>query len=364
MSSRRSSWLLLAVLVLPGTAAAAPGDGRDPAAAESLFQRGVELLKKNDWVEACKAFDASMKLDPSVGTQINIARCALNDGRIASAWADFRKAKALNAETPLAKRKANVDGFVDAELKKLEPRLPWLTLKLSIKPLAGGVAPAPSAVSGLVIERDGLKLPAESVGVEVPIDPGKHKFTVSAPGYRTSTVEHKFEEGKKHAVTLELVEEPKAAVPPAAGPTKLPTAPPPEPEMSPMLPAGIALASVGAAGLIVSAVTGGLAFSDHSQVKTLVDSGQCSGSGDRISCPPALQQQAEDAIDRGETLSLVSTVSLFAGAAVAATGVVLIAVGATASDEAPANNAPVVAWSFAPWLSSHAVGLTLGGSLR
>ena len=94
--------LAAALSLLPTSA---PAQERDPAAAQALFDKGVELLKQEKWAEACPQFDASMKLDPSVGAQVNIARCLEHDGYIARAWAELKRAKALNQETPGAKRR-------------------------------------------------------------------------------------------------------------------------------------------------------------------------------------------------------------------------------------------------------------------
>lgn len=351
-------WLASAVVVLSLWGSSAPAraqDGaRDPAAAESLFQRGVDLLKQKDWDGACKAFEASMKLNPSVGTQINVARCAEHYGLVARAWSEFKRAKALNAETPLAKRKANVESYVDGEIAKLEPRLPWVTIKVHVR---HEHYVAPATVVGLKIERDGVIVPAESLDIALPVDPGKRSFRASAPGYRTSTVDLELAEGQKKEVQLELVAEPLVAPPPD------PKLPPPvrrpaEDAPRPLLWAGVTIGAVGAAGLIVAGVTGGLALSDHDELEALAENGDCEREGDVIQCQPAQQAEVEATIERGETLALVSTVTLFAGAGLLATGVVLTVVGATA----PADSGPP-AIAFAPWISPDVAGLTVGGVL-
>lgn len=280
-----------------------------------------------------------MQLDPSVGTQINLARCAEHNGQVARAWADYKKAKALNAETPLAKRKANVDSFVDGELKKLEARLPWVTLRLRVTD-ADGKPVAPSAVAGLVIKRGEAVVPPEGLDVAVPIDPGKHTFKATAPGYHESTIEVTFVEGARQEAMLALV----GAAPGIEVPVPPPGTPPPQVPprkqddegMSPLFWAGIAIGSAGAGSLIVSGITGGIAMSDHGTLEDLKESGGCREADGIIDCDDATTAEAHDAISRGETLSVVSTVTLFAGAGLAATGIVLAVVGATSSpDEKP-----------------------------
>ncbi len=364
MSQRRLIGLLLfaSAVTASGVATAQPKDARDPAAAESLFQRGVDLMKKGAWDDACKAFDASMKLDPSVGTQINLARCADHYGKTAQAWAAYKKARALNAETPLEKRKASVEAFVDGEIAKLEPRLPYVSVTLAIAPpKVGATAPSPADVAGLVLERDDALIPIEGLGVPVPIDPGKHVFRASAPGYLTVTKDLEVAEKSKSEVALELVPDPNAVTPttgpkPGPGPALPGPTAPPDSGMPATVLAGLVIGSVGGAGLIASAITGGIAFSDHATLTDLEDQGKCTETSGELRCEPGSQAAAHDAIARGEPLALVSTITLFAGAGLAATGVVLIAVGATSSSEeaAPVAFAPVVAPGYA--------GVVVGGT--
>jgi hypothetical protein len=364
LSLRARSKRVFALLVASGMGAAlalAPDTARagDTAAAESLFQRGVELLKKDDWTEACKAFEASMKLDASVGAQINIARCAAHDGKIATAWAGFRKAKALNAETPLERRKASVESFVDGEIKKLEPRIPYVTVKVTLKAPASGGPKSPSDVADLKILRDDVPIPLESTGVEIPVDPGKHVFRASAPGYLDTHVELDVPEASKKDVSLELEAAPTAPKP--LGTTDEPrpkgvVEPPPRKTTSPLVGAGIGVAAVGAAALVVSAATGGVALSDRKKIDHLVEAHHCTESGGDLKCDAASDAEAHSATTRGKALALTSTVTLFAGAALAGTGIVMAVVGATSSKKSRGDV------SVTPVVGPSIAGLSLGGA--
>src|SRR4051812_40177212 len=95
-----TAWLLAC---LPATAGAAePRQGaepaRDPVAAEALFQQARELLKQGAWGEACSKFETSMELDPSVSVLLKIARCREHEGKLAQAWYQLQRARALNLE--------------------------------------------------------------------------------------------------------------------------------------------------------------------------------------------------------------------------------------------------------------------------
>lgn len=352
--ARRTSLSVLSLGLALGIALPVQADdARDPAAAEVHFRRGVELLKKDDWKSACEAFDASMKLDPSVGTQINVARCAAHDERLALAWAEFKRAEAMNAETPLEKRKREIDEFVKTEIAKLEPRLPWIRVVLS-----------PKAAAGLTLARDGVTIPTVGLEVAVPIDPGEHTFTASAQGYAEVSRSVTIGEAERKTVDLTLSplspgEEPEKPGPAAKGAPGR-TAEDSDAGGSPLVPAGVALAALGGASLVVSAVTGGVAFGDRQAIDALEDDGRCAEAGGRITCVDATSQaEAHDAIARGEPLALTSTITLFAGLAVAGTGAVLLGVGLASGSEAT----PAPAVSFAPWASPWGAGFVVGGAL-
>ncbi|NUP04481.1 MAG: PEGA domain-containing protein [Polyangiaceae bacterium] len=309
----------LVVIATPIAVAHAQG-GRDPAAAQALFDKGVELQKAGDWTGACAKFDASMKLDPSVGTQINLARCADHDGLIARAWAEFKRAKVLNQETAGAQRKKEIDAYLDQEIAKLETRLPHVTVKLSPQP------------EGARVERDGALIPVSGLGQTVPIDPGSHTFSASATGYKTATKTVEIAEGATLEVVLELVADPTAPPTPDAPPStpKKPANPPVASGPDWMIVAGGVLSGVGALTLAASAVTGGIAYSDRGTIDELLDEGVCTSAGETITCQSsAARDQTQEAADRGEPLALASTITLFTGAAIAATGLTLVIVGST-----------------------------------
>jgi hypothetical protein len=138
----------------------------DAAAAEALFREGVDKLKKGDPAGACDALKGSNDLDPSPGTEINLGLCNEKQGKLASAWAWYRAAVGLAEQRG---QKERADGArKDAE--RLEPQLHKLVIKVTTPP------------AGLVISRDGTKLPPQTYGAEVPVDPGPHKLEVSATG--------------------------------------------------------------------------------------------------------------------------------------------------------------------------------------
>lgn len=140
------------------------------AEAETLFREGKRLLKNGQIAEACDKLDASDHLDPTVGTELNLADCREKNGQLATAWAMFVKAAAA------AKRTDN-GGKREAEARRraaaLEPKLVYLTISV----------PADSQVEGLVVHRNGAVIERALWDQRVPVDPGDYAVTAEAPGY-------------------------------------------------------------------------------------------------------------------------------------------------------------------------------------
>ncbi|MDI3287320.1 hypothetical protein [Polyangium sp. 15x6] len=164
----------------------------DPAAAEALFRAGRDLVKKGDYAAGCPKFEAALELNPSAGTMLNIAKCHEHDGKLATAWEDYHRARTLNRETAGAARKQELDDIANQGIKDLEPRLPRLRVVVTAPP------------AGIEVSRDGKDLPSAAWGEALPVDPGKHEVSAQAPGRKPRTVEVTLEEGKTSTVEIAL----------------------------------------------------------------------------------------------------------------------------------------------------------------
>jgi hypothetical protein len=283
----RGTSRVAAVWVLAASSlAAAP---RDPAAAEQLFREARKALAGGRTEEACEKFAESQRLDPGVGTLINLAACEEKLGKLASAWEKWQRAlEGLRADD---KRRPGVEKRAAA----LEARVPRLEIRLS-----AGAPP------GTAVMRDAVELGPASLGLALPVDPGPHRVSVSAPGREPKSYELSLEEAEMK--TLEVEPGPAPAV-------RQPSAPlvPAEPEPAPgpdqdtgRRTAGFVTLGVGAAGLLVGSIAGLLAL----QKKGEMDD-DCSRRGDRLECGDA----GIDAAAAGNTFAAVSTVAFAVGVA-------------------------------------------------
>lgn len=296
---------LVAALALLATAApAAAQNAADKAAAEQLFKEARTLMGAKQYAEACPKLEASLRLDPALGTRLNLASCYEESGKLASAWGMYHEAAdlALNENQPKRVK------FAQDHAKALEPRLPKLIIT---------VAAASSGLPGLRVTRDGTVIDAALFGTSIYVDPGSRAIAAEAPGHKPFALEVIALEGKETKVEVPaLVAEPKpepAVVAPQEARVEVPAgvvASFEDPGKTRRLAGLIA----GASGVVAAGVGLGFGLSARSKWNEAND-GLCT---DNV-CTPEGQELADSARSR----ATVSTVMVSAGAALIVTGAVL-----------------------------------------
>src|SRR4051812_4594743 len=96
----------------------------DPAAAQALFDEAMALMKADKFAEACPKLEASLRLDPAMGTEFNLAGCLERQGQLAKAWAHFVNV----ADAARAAKQHEREKGARQRAQALEPRLPRLTV--------------------------------------------------------------------------------------------------------------------------------------------------------------------------------------------------------------------------------------------
>ncbi len=138
------------------------------ALSESLFDEGKRLMTAGQYAEACPKLEESYRLDPATGTLLNLAACHEKTGKTATAWAEYREAIGAARKDGRSDRVT----FATEHAKDLESKLSRLTIAV----------PADHQVQGLEVRLDGKGLGQGSWGVAVPLDPGQHRVSATAPG--------------------------------------------------------------------------------------------------------------------------------------------------------------------------------------
>jgi tetratricopeptide (TPR) repeat protein len=266
------------------------------------FDEAVALAERGQYKEACAKFEESDRLDHAVNTLYNLADCYEKLGRITSAWEAYSKVANEARQAGKDSLKKDAQDRADA----LKPRISKLTIE---------VPPAVAGLSGVVVTRNGAEVDADLWNQSIPVDAGDHSIVVSAPTkspWRTSISINEAQAERVSVPDLEAASMPGQRI------------------------GALAAGGVGAAGLILGGLFGGLTFSKWGEAKDA-----CAGAGDRpAACPSQAQADSAQAIgSEARSLAMVSNIGFVVG------GVGLVAAGvlwftAPSADSASAK-APV-----------------------
>lgn len=326
MSSWIASSFLRAAPALVVLAMAGPvwaqSSATDKALAETLFRDGKRLFDEGKLDEACAKLQESQRIEPRLGTLLNLATCHEKQGKTASAWAEFTEAASLAAAAKQAQRAA----FARTHAADLDKRLSRLTLTLE--------GPA----SGVALTLDGKPLSVAAIGSPIPVDPGLLKLEASAPGKQPWSEVVTIPAGPSlKAITIPALEA--LPQPPAS-----PAPPPPPPSgMSAQRIAGIGVAGAGVVGLVVGSIFGARVFAQKGTIDAHCQGAVCDRTG----------------LDADATAHSSATVSTIAFTA----GLTCLAGGAVLFFTAPSSRPPATSLRIAPTFSASGAGLSIGGAL-
>jgi|KBSSwiStaDraftv2_1062776.scaffolds.fasta_scaffold245582_2 hypothetical protein len=275
--------------------------------AEVLFRDGRDLIKHGKLAAGCDKLAASERLESSIGTLLNLGDCREKLGKLASAWAAFRKAEAM------AKRSGKDDkrqAEAGRRAAQLEPKLSNLVIEVE-----GGVA-------GMVVRRDGEVIDQAAWNTPMPVDPGTYTIVAEAPGFVAWSAQVTVPAGAQRQVfTVPALERVPVAAPPAE------SEPAPGPRLVPIRRPGTwstARRFAVAAGVLGAGAVGtGIYFGWRAS--------DLQDRADRR-CPLLVCDDAEGLRlnDQARTSALTANILYIAGGATLATAVVLWVVGAPA----------------------------------
>lgn len=277
-------------LSAPALAADPPAD---PAGAELLFDEGRKLMDAGKLPEACAKFEASNRLDPAVGTLLNLGDCNERRNRVASAWGNYRAAQSL----ALTRNDPTRAEFAKKKAEAIAGKISTLTINIE--------KPEP----GLKVTRDGAPVDDAVLGTALPTDPGPHTIEATAPGKKPITLTVTIPEGAPSAKVIKV-----DALVDAGGTTPPPQPPPKEDQPPSGFGTGqiLGLAGVGA-GVVAIGIGTYLGLHAKSMWKSTIPD-HCTADG---TCDDAGLATNEDARSAGN----IATVLFVSGIVVAAIGV-------------------------------------------
>ncbi len=298
------SMLAVLFLAVPASAQSAA----DKATARDLFGQGQDALKAKDCAGAADKFGRADALYAAPTIRLGWARALVCLGKIVKGREKYNLVirEPLPADASPAFRNAVTDA--KKEIVGLDARIGYVTITVE-----GPNKPQ--------VTIDGEKVPAAALGVKRPVDPGSHVVVADANGFKPAemTINVVAQQDTPAAFTLEVdpAETPDdddddddggvTTYDSGSGDT--------------LRLVGFIALGVGAAGLIVGGVTGGLAIGKHGELED-----NCSAEG---RC--AADQQGT--LDDFNTFGTISTIGFIAGGVLAAAGVVLVIVAPSDSEE-------------------------------
>jgi hypothetical protein len=255
---------LFAFALLAIASGASAQSGANRAAAEALFEEGRRLMAENQLEEACRKFESSQRLDPGVGTLLNVADCYAKSGRTASAWAAFREA----GSAARAQGSAERENVARERAAALEPQLSYLTI---VQWKGQSVA----------ITRNGNPVDPAMLDTPMPVDPGEHIVVAASPGKREwSTKVNVGPNGQRASVTIPILPDEPIAMQqpqPAEKGVAVDTggSSPGQTQRYLAIGAGV----VGVAGIVVGTIFGLNASSDWDEAQKCDEDPMCGNAG-------------------------------------------------------------------------------------
>ena len=334
---RVAALLTLIVALAPARGSLAQTSAADKATAQALYDEGKRLMDAGQFAQACPKFADSEKLDPGVGTLLNLAVCYEKNGQTASAWATYKDAASAAANAGEAAREKYARGHAAA----LEPTLAKLSVTV--------VTP----VDGLEVRRDGVLIPAASFGLPVPVDPGDHTVTANAERYKPWSTTVTVAKSASTSVQVPALEPAPVTTPPPPPAAPVAPAPAPQPQAAPAQPQTVVIYQTepqkkgGAQRFwgVFSIVTGGLAMGTGT-VFGFVAKSQWNKSNDPNNgvngVPDCVNDVCtQEGIQHRQDAQNIASIAqwVFVGGAVVAAGGIVLLVTAPSGYETPARAA-------------------------
>jgi hypothetical protein len=313
-------------------ASGAEAAGKNPAAAQALYDDARAAVEAGKFDQACPKFKESYELDPGGGTLLNLADCYEQQGKIALAWTTFKEALVV------AKRDGRNERveFATKHIAQLDQRLSRLTIALAERP------------EGLEVTIDGTRLGEAAYGVAMPVDPGEHHVKAEAPGKQPFEKSIDVSKSRAEQWQIEIpaltdaTDEPTSGA--SAGAQPSPTASTASSSSSTRT-LGFVVGGVGLASLAVGGYFGLQAYSRWD-----ARNDACKGG-----CTDAAKTEGDDA----RQAATVSTIGFGVGAAALGVGLVLILTSGS-SKETPSPSARIGRMQVGVLAEPGRAGLTLG----
>jgi hypothetical protein len=258
----------------------------------ALFAEGKRQLEAGEVSAACNTFAESHRLVPRGGTLLNLALCREQEGKLVEAFRTLHEALAM------ARRDARDDRVALAleHIVIVEARLSWVALQLpdDVEPM------------GLTVRVDQSPVVRKEWNA-IPVQAGEHELTVEGEELEVWRTRFTVDSVPKRLVVVVPQLSRSQGPDRASSEATIPAVTPVQPEVEGKSARRIrrlrySMYGIGLAGIVVGAVTGGLAIQQRNTVRGHCDEDKlCDATGKR-------------AAERGGWMIHVSTVGYAVGA--------------------------------------------------
>jgi hypothetical protein len=299
----RTLLLCLAVLFAWAPGVSHAQSDADKTTARNLAMEGQKALDADDYETAVDRFKRAEALFHAPTLLLGLARSYVGLRKYVEAMETYNTIirEKIHADASDAFKQAATDA--EREVEGLDQKIGWVTINVT-------------GADGPTVTVDGESVSNASLGVKRAVNPGDHVVKAGAEGFETSEESFSISAGGAEDVTLEL-KPGEGELPVDGGGGEAGEA---SGSSDTLQLVGFVALGVGAAGLIVGGVTGGLAMGKHGDLEDNCPNNQC----------PADQQ---DNLDSFETMGTVSTIGFIAGGVLAAVGIALVLVTTLGGDE-------------------------------
>ncbi|GAC1352762.1 MAG: hypothetical protein NVS3B20_13790 [Polyangiales bacterium] len=310
---------LAAIPIALLTAIGGPARAQNGASADALFREAKASIARGEIDRACAMFAESNRLEPAVGTLLNLADCEERRHRIAQASQLFVRAK--EAMPPGDDRLP----YVEDRLAKLAPRIPHVTLRR-----------ANGAPRELRLSAEGTTYSDAVLGVPLPLEPGVHLLRVEAIGYVGADYTITVAEGESAVLEIapgRRVGDGAAAVHPNDSKSfdqqrqKTESSPQRPVNPSTARTAGWVFMGSGLVGIATGTITGILVFANANTYKA--------------HCTPVCDDEGAQAARVGRPLSVISPIALGIGVLGVGVGAFLVVTSKSATSKSARGTARV-----------------------
>jgi hypothetical protein len=280
------------------------------AAARAAATQGVAAEEAGQWAEAIELFTRAESLVHAPPHLLHVARAQMKRGKLVAAQEAYLKVTREELSSTAPRAFVEAHAAANEELAALTPRIP--ALKIVLEGGKGNVT------------LDGKPVADALVGIEFPIDPGKHEVHAHGARSKSAPVAVEVAEGAHAVAKVRL--EPSAEDAPTAGNT--PSDANIEPSRGTSKVPAYAALGVGAVGLAVGTVMMLVNRGKRDDADALCPSGQC---------PQSKRSDIEDLDASADSAATLSLVGYGVGVVGIGAGVVLLLLNGSGKKEAPAT---------------------------